>query len=109
MEPARNAPITQSHVSLKILEGRWKLAILVHLCSSGSMRFSELARSIPGISKRMLTQQLKQLQADGLVSRHCKDVPGLHIEYRPTDWGQAIKPSLSALLDWAEKKPADRT
>lgn len=107
MKPAREIPDTDAHLALRLLEGRWKLAILVQLCNSGSMRFSELARSIPGISKRMLTQQLKQLQADNLIARHCAEGSTIRIEYSPTEWGRALKPSLNQLLRWAQKQPAN--
>ncbi|MDK1374748.1 helix-turn-helix domain-containing protein [Sinorhizobium sp. 6-70] len=90
---------------IKVLEGRWKLPILLQLSRSGAMRFSDLARSIPNISKRMLTQQLKQMQADGLVRRLILDGTATRVEYQLTDWGRALRPSLASLVEWAQKCP----
>lgn len=103
--PLETSP-TEAHLVLKVLEGRWKLPILLQLSISGPMRFSELARSIPNVSKRMLTQQLKQLQADGLISRHSLEGPAIRVQYRLTGWGRALKPCLFSLLHWADKKSA---
>ena len=54
---------------LRILEGRWKLVILFHLFDGNVLRFSELERAIPSISQKMLIQQLRQLEKDGVVRR----------------------------------------
>jgi DNA-binding HxlR family transcriptional regulator len=54
---------------LRILEGRWKLVILFHLFGGAVLRFSELERAIPGISQKMLIQQLRQMESDGVVRR----------------------------------------
>lgn len=91
--------------AIKVLEGRWKLPILLQLSRSGTMRFSDLARSIPNISKRMLTQQLKQLQIDGLVRRLTSDGTAPRVEYQLTEWGRALRPSLVSLVSWAQKGP----
>lgn len=90
---------------IKILEGRWKLRILLQLSRFGAMRFSELARSIPRISKRMLTQQLKQMQVDGLVHRLTSDGTVTPTKYQLTDWGRGVAPSLVSLVEWAKKAP----
>lgn len=55
--------------ALKILEGRWKLVILFHLFGGKLMRFSELERVIPAVSQKMLIQQLRQMESDGIVRR----------------------------------------
>ncbi|MGY5955455.1 helix-turn-helix domain-containing protein [Kosakonia sp. BK9b] len=54
---------------LRMLEGRWKLIILFHLFGGKVQRFSDFEKLIPGISQKMLSQQLRQLEADGIVSR----------------------------------------
>lgn len=90
---------------IKVLEGRWKLPILLQLSRCGAMRFSDLARSIPNISKRMLTQQLKQMQVDGLVRRLTSEGTATRVEYQLTDWGRALRPSLLSLMEWAQKGP----
>ena len=65
------------------------------------MRFSELERSIPAISQKMLTQQLRQMENDGMVRRIVHHQVPPKVEYGLTDWGQALCPVLDALLKWA--------
>jgi DNA-binding HxlR family transcriptional regulator len=88
----------------RLLEGRWKLVILFHLFGGQVQRFSDLEKLIPGISQKMLAQQLRQLEADGIVER--KQYPQVppKVEYRMTEWGQALCPALDSLLKWAEEK-----
>ncbi|WP_062344252.1 helix-turn-helix domain-containing protein [Novosphingobium sp. CCH12-A3] len=90
---------------LRILEGRWKLVILFQLFGGKILRFSELERAIPGISQKMLIQQLRQLEKDGVVERIVHHEVPPRVEYRLTAWGQALCPALDALLVWAEAAP----
>ena len=87
--------------ALKILEGRWKLLILFHLFGGTLRRFSELERAIPAISQKMLIQQLRQMEKDGVVRRIVHHQVPPKVEYGLTDWGQALCPTLDALLKWA--------
>ncbi len=88
--------------ALKILEGRWKLVILFHLFGGAILRFSELERAIPAISQKMLIQQLRQMEKDGIVRRIVHHQVPPKVEYGLTDWGQALCPALDALLKWAD-------
>src|SRR3546814_1628471 len=90
---------------LPFLEGRWKLVILFHLFGGKVLRFSDLERAIPAISQKMLIQQLRQMEKDGVVRRivHYQVPP--KVEYCLTDWGQALCPALDALLTWAGQRP----
>ena len=87
--------------ALKILEGRWKLVILFHLFGGKVLRFSDLERAIPAISQKMLIQQLRQMEADGIVRRIVHHQVPPKVEYGLTNWGQALCPALDALLKWA--------
>jgi DNA-binding HxlR family transcriptional regulator len=86
---------------LRILEGRWKLVILFHLFGGKVLRFSDLERAIPAISQKMLIQQLRQMEGDGIVRRIVHHQVPPKVEYCLTDWGQALCPALDALLKWA--------
>jgi DNA-binding HxlR family transcriptional regulator len=90
--------------ALKILEGRWKLVILFHLFGGKVLRFSELERAIPAISQKMLIQQLRQMESDGIVRRVVHHQVPPKVEYGLTDWGQALCPALDALLKWARAR-----
>jgi DNA-binding HxlR family transcriptional regulator len=93
--------------ALKILEGRWKLVILFHLFGGKVLRFSELERAIPAISQKMLIQQLRQMESDGIVRRIVHHQVPPKVEYSLTEWGQALCPALDALLKWAAARAAD--
>lgn len=91
--------------ALKMLEGRWKLIILFHLFGGQVLRFSELEKAIDGISQKMLIQQLRQLENDGIVKRIVHHQVPPKVEYCLTDWGQSLCPALDAILEWAAHQP----
>jgi DNA-binding HxlR family transcriptional regulator len=90
--------------AFKFLEGRWKLVILFHLFGGNVLRFSDLERAIPAISQKMLIQQLRQMENDGIVRRIVYHQVPPKVEYGLTDWGQALCPALDALLKWAAER-----
>lgn len=92
--------------ALKLLEGRWKLIILFHLFGGRILRFSDLERAIPAVSQKMLIQQLRQMEQDGIVIRTIHHQVPPKVEYSLTDWGQALCPALDALLTWAAQREA---
>src|SRR6267142_227002 len=91
--------------AVRFLEGRWKLLILFHLFGGKVLRFSDLERAIPDVSQKMLAQQLRQLEGDGIVHRTVHNQVPPKVEYRLTPWGQELCPALDALLKWAAKRP----
>jgi DNA-binding HxlR family transcriptional regulator len=93
---------------IRVLEGRWKLVILFQLFGGRVQRFSDLERAIPGVSQKMLIQQLRQLEADGVVTRIVHPQVPPKVEYHLTAWGQSLCPALDALLVWAETAPAEQ-
>jgi DNA-binding HxlR family transcriptional regulator len=90
--------------ALTILEGRWKLVILFHLFGDRLLRFSDLERAIPNISQKMLIQQLRQMEKDGVVRRIVHHQVPPKVEYGLTEWGQALCPALDAILRWAASR-----
>ena len=94
--------------AFRMLEGRWKMVIIFHLFDRGVLRFSELERLIPGVSQKMLIQQLRDLEEDGIVSRKVYPQVPPKVEYELTEWGQAMCPALDALLEWAALRPERR-
>jgi DNA-binding HxlR family transcriptional regulator len=89
--------------ALKVLEGRWKLTILFELFGERTLRFSELERAIPGISQKMLIQQLRDLERDGIIARIVHPVVPPKVEYRLTPGGEELCPALDELLFWAQR------
>jgi DNA-binding HxlR family transcriptional regulator len=90
--------------TLRLLEGRWKLVIMFQLFDGQARRFSDLEKLITGISQKMLAQQLRQLEDDGIVARTVYEQMPPKVEYRLTEWGQMLCPALDALLAWAERR-----
>jgi DNA-binding HxlR family transcriptional regulator len=102
--PAKHAE--GAELALKVLEGRWKMVIIFHLFVRPVLRFSELERAIPAISQKMLIQQLRQLERDGIVQRTVHPQVPPKVEYRLTEWGQSLCPALDALLTWGALRKA---
>ena len=94
--------------AFRILEGRWKMVIIFHLFSRGILRFSELEKAIPSVSQKMLIQQLRHMESDGIVRRIVHHQVPPKVEYCLTEWGQALCPALDALLTWAAGRPAGK-
>jgi len=91
--------------ALRIFDGRWKLEILFRLFGGKVLRFSDLERAIPGVSQKMLTQQLRQLEQAGVVERIVYAQTPPRVEYKLTAWGQSLCPALDALLKWLDARP----
>ena len=86
-------------LTVDVIGGRWRTVLLSHL-KEGVHRYGELRRLTPGISEKMLTQRLRELEADGLVSRRDLGTTTPHVEYELTDEGRTLAPVLQALYDW---------
>ncbi|MBI5227789.1 helix-turn-helix transcriptional regulator [Candidatus Micrarchaeota archaeon] len=85
--------------TLKVLGGKWKMILLFHL-EGKPKRFSELKRLIPTITVKMLTQQLKELNRDGVINRKVYPQVPPKVEYSITEYGKTLKPVISALCKW---------
>lgn len=98
-----NCPVRQvlDHVSAK-----WPVLILMVL-GEKPRRFNELLRALPDISKRMLTQSLRNLERDGIVRRQVFDTKPPSVSYSLTDLGEGFLPHLLSLVDWAEDSTED--
>ncbi len=90
--------------ALKVLTGRWKMEILFHLFARPVLRFSELERAIPAVTQKMLTEQLRELERDGIVQRTIYPQVPPRVEYSLTEQGRALCPALDALVQWVESR-----
>lgn len=90
--------------TLRVLEGKWKIVIINELmhAKDGPLRFSELERRVPGVTQKMLIQQLKELERDKIVTRTVYPQVPPKVEYNLTELGLALKPAMTALVDWAK-------
>ena len=82
------------HNALSILVGKWKPIILLYLMSEGTMRYGELKKALGGITPKMLTNQLRELEEEGLINREVyREVPP-KVEYSITEYGMTLKPGI---------------
>ena len=97
-------PRCPAEATIEVLGGRWK-AHIVWLLLQGTRRFGELHRGLPGVTQKVLTQQLRELEADGVVSRKVfAEVPP-RVEYSLTERGRSLKPVIKAMCKWAKGRP----
>ena len=89
-------------LSLMVIGGKWKAVILDRLAEHQTLRFSDLRRSIPSATERMLIRQVRELEDDGLVTRRVLQAVPPHVEYALSDLGQTLIPVLHSLREWGE-------
>jgi DNA-binding HxlR family transcriptional regulator len=87
--------------TLSVIGGKWKPVILWHLTQT-TLRFSELEKRIPGITQKMLAQQLREMEKDELVSRRVYPQVPPKVEYSMTAHGKSLKDVLEALAKWGK-------
>jgi DNA-binding HxlR family transcriptional regulator len=95
----QSCPVEQT---IALLGSKWKLLILRELFK-GTKRFGELSRGVPGISQKMLTQQLRQMEEDNLIHRKVYAEVPPRVEYSLTEIGKSLSPILDAMHKWGAK------
>ncbi|GGI12755.1 transcriptional regulator [Gottfriedia solisilvae] len=93
-----NIPV---EAALEVIGGKWKVVILCHL-KLGTRRTSELKRAMPGITQKMLTQQLRELEEDGIINRTVYNQIPPKVEYSLSDYGVSLNEILHSLCVWGE-------
>lgn len=94
--------------TLSVIGGRWK-PILVCRLLSGRKRFSELCRLAPNATERMITLQLRELEADGIISRHVYAEVPPRVEYEVTEYGRSLQPIIESMQIWGSEFKALKT
>lgn len=103
MAVAQQGRICPAEVTLEIIGGRWKVPILWHLMQR-TCRFSELRRALDGVTQKMLTQQLRELESQGIVSRKIYAQVPPKVEYSLTADGKTLKPVVEAMCKWGKAR-----
>lgn len=99
--------INPYHHVIKLISGKWKATILHHIHTYGYIRFNETKKTLP-VSEKVLSQQLRQLEKDGLIRRIQYDVMPLKVEYVLTPIGEELIPALDLLYIWSIKRMNER-
>ena len=86
--------------ALGILVGKWKPIILLHLFTEGTLRFSELKRLMPGITQKMLTKQLRELENEDIIDRVIYPQVPPKVEYSISEYGKGLRPLLDTMHEW---------
>ncbi len=96
--------------TLAVINGKWK-PLIIFVLMNGPRRFNELRRRLPGVTQRMLTSQLRELERDTIVNRVVFEQVPPHVEYSLTEKGKALWPMFTAMQEWAESNldPVDVT
>jgi DNA-binding HxlR family transcriptional regulator len=95
----QTCPVT---LTTEVIGGRWK-HLIIYMINLGVNRFGAMQRTLPNISKNMLTQELRDLEKNGIISRKIfAEIPP-RVEYSLTDWGRETLPILEAMAKWGEK------
>lgn len=90
-------------LTLDVIGGKWKGVILFHLMNAKEIRFNQFLRLMPGITQRMLTRQLRELEAAGVIHREVyKEVPP-KVEYSLTKFGKSLSPIITLMREWGDE------
>ena len=96
---AKTLPACPVETTLTLISDKWKVLIIRDLLS-GTRRFGELKRSVGGVSQKVLTSQLRQMEESGLLTRTVYPEVPPRVEYTLTELGQSLRPVLDALWNW---------
>ncbi len=96
-------PFCPVEVTLSVLSGKWKLMIIYYLIQHGTRRFNQLQRDLGGITHRSLSQQLKELENDGLIIRNDYGEIPPRVEYSLTAQGKSLDDVLESMAQWARE------
>ncbi|KAB7706677.1 HxlR family transcriptional regulator [Bacillus aerolatus] len=92
----------EKELTLSVIGGKWKMLILWHLGKEGTKRFNELKSLMPGITQRMLVNQLRELEEDLIVHREVYPVVPPKVEYSLTEQGESLIPILEIMYEWGK-------
>ncbi|MFC4870670.1 winged helix-turn-helix transcriptional regulator [Negadavirga shengliensis] len=88
------------HDAMYVLSGKWKISIIASLCYHDKRRFSEILNDVSGISNKMLSKELKELEMNKLVKRTVLDTQPVTVEYQLTPYGKSLQTIIDSLTDW---------
>ncbi len=99
----RKRDLMAVHDTMDVLNGKWKISIITSICYYNKRRFSNILNDIPGISNKMLSKELKELEQDLLIKRTVLDTQPITVEYQLTDYGLTLQNIIKSLSDWGKQ------
>ncbi len=94
--------LNEFDATMHMIQGKWKIMIMYELAENGERRFGELQHHIKDVSHKTLTNQLRELEDDGLLTRHDFQTAEPHVEYQLTENGKSLIPILDAICTWGD-------
>lgn len=91
------------HDAMDVLNGKWKISILSSICYYNKRRFSDILNDVKGISNKMLSKELKELEINKLVTRTVLDTQPVTVQYELTKYGLSLKTIINNLADWGRE------
>lgn len=88
------------HDTMDILNGKWKISIISSICYYNKRRFSDILNDVQGISNKMLSKELKELEINKLIKRTVLDTQPISVQYQLTEYGMTLKTIISNLAEW---------
>lgn len=91
------------HDAMDVLSGKWKISIISSICYYNKRRFSDILNDVNGISNKMLSKELKELEMNKLITRIVLDTQPISVQYQLTEYGKTLKTIINDLTDWGIK------
>lgn len=91
------------HDAMDVLSGKWKISIISSICYYNKRRFSDILNDVNGISNKMLSKELKELEMNKLITRTVLDTQPISVQYQLTEYGKTLKTIINDLTDWGIK------
>jgi DNA-binding HxlR family transcriptional regulator len=101
--PGHKKEIMAVHDAMDVLSGKWKISIISSICYYNERRFSDILSDVSGISNKMLSQELKELEINKLIKRTVQDTQPITVKYNLTEYGRTLQHIIHDLADWGTK------
>lgn len=99
----RKKDLMAVHDTMDVLSGKWKISIITSICYFNKRRFSNILNDVPGISNKMLSKELKELEMNLLIKRTVLDTQPITVEYQLTEYGLTLQNIIKSLADWGKE------
>ncbi|WP_316738929.1 helix-turn-helix domain-containing protein [Pedobacter aquatilis] len=102
-QPGHKREIMAVHDAMDVLSGKWKISIISSVCYYNKRRFSDILSDVSGISNKMLSKELKDLEVNQLIKREVLDTQPITVQYQLTEYGKTLQTIIDNLSDWGKE------